>query len=43
MFMVGVLVGLVALGFVIGIILSKTQTDSQDTIPTPFAENQEGS
>ena len=36
MFFAGVLGGLVGIGVVIGVVLSKTRTDSKDSLPTSF-------
>ncbi len=36
MFMAGVIGGLVGVGVVIGVVLSKTRSDSKDTLPTSF-------
>ncbi len=43
MFMAGVIGGLLGLGVVIGVVLSKTRTDSQESTLSPFSENREDS
>lgn len=41
MFMAGVIGGLIGVGVVIGVILSKTRTDSQESTLSPFSGDRE--
>lgn len=43
MFMAGVIGGLIGVGVVIGVILSKTRTDSHESTLSPFSENRQDS